>query len=219
MTRNGILCLEGDWEEGLIRRRSLLPVLHLVKSQWDIPFIHRTASTRDEFRAVIREWLKAKYNGYPILYLGFHGYPGALEIGKEEVPICDLAEFAGKGRGRVVHFGACETLSAPQSYLNRFLKMTQFVAICGFKSDVDWLHSCALEIMILDELSRRRISTKSIKVFRANLQRMAGSLSRNLGFHLWERAQLNPALATSSTPVLSGARRRHRHRPRTSQKG
>lgn len=182
--------MEGDWEEGLIRRRSLVPVLHLVKSQWNIPFIHRTASTRDEFRAVIREWLKAKYSAFPILYLGFHGWPGALEIGHEEIPICDLAEFADKGDGRIVHFGACETLNAPRAVLNRFLKMTRFVAICGFKHEVDWLHSCALEIIILDELSRRRITGKNIEVFQRNLKQMAGSLSRQLGFHVWERAQL-----------------------------
>jgi hypothetical protein len=196
MTRNGILCVEGDWEEGLFRRRSLVPVLHLVNSQWNIPFIHRTASTRDEFRAVISEWLKAKYSTYPILYLGFHGFPGALEIGHEEIPICDLAEFSGKGRGRIVHFGACETLRAPTSVLNQFLKMTQFVAICGFRSEVDWLHSCALEIIILDELSRRSITAKTMHVFRENIEDMAGSLCKKLEFQVWERAHLYPSRST-----------------------
>lgn len=190
MTRNGILCLEGDWEEGLIRRRSLLPVLHLVRSQWNIPFIHRTASTRDEFRTVIRQWLKSKYSHYPILYLGFHGVRGGLEIGEEHIPICDLAEFSGKGRGRIIHFGACETLSAPQKELNRFLKLTQFTAICGFRSEVDWLHSCALEIIILDELSRRKITAKNVRVFKSNLQAKAGTLVRTLRFSIWERSQL-----------------------------
>src|SRR3990172_3802855 len=114
MQRNGILCLEGDWEEGLMRRRSVVPVLQLIKSQWNVPFIYRTASTRDEFRAVIQEWLKSKYRRFPILYLGFHGLPGMLEIGDEYIPICDLAEFSGKGRDRMIHFGACETLNAPR---------------------------------------------------------------------------------------------------------
>lgn len=190
MTRNGILCLEGDWDDGLFRRRSLLPVLHLIKSQWDIPFIHRTASTRDEFRTVILEWLKAKYSNFPILYLGFHGEPGALEIGQELIPIVDLAEFAGKGKNRIVHFGACRTLDAPRQILNHFLKMTRFVAICGFRSEVDWLHSCALEILILDELSSRRISARSVSVFDKNIHAMAGSLIRKLDFHIWERSQL-----------------------------
>lgn len=190
MGRNGILCLEGDWEEGLRRRKSLLPVLQLIQSQWAIPFIHRTASTRDEFRSIIHEWLKAKYNQYPILYLGFHGHPGALQIQHEAIPICDLAEFAGKGRSRIVHFGSCETLSAPRAYLNRFLKMTQFVAICGFRHEVDWLRSCALEILILDELSRRKISPRNIEVFRVQINQTAGSLIRSLGFHMWERGNL-----------------------------
>lgn len=40
MIRNGILCLEGDWDEGLKRTKSLVPVLELVKSQWNIPYVH-----------------------------------------------------------------------------------------------------------------------------------------------------------------------------------
>jgi len=188
--RNGVLCLEGDWETGLRRRRSLVPVLQLIQSQWNIPFIHRTASTRAEFRVVIQEWLKAKYNTYPILYLGFHGHPGAIEIGQEIIPLKDLFEFGAKGRGRIIHFGACETLSAPKKELAMFLKKTQLVAMCGFKAEVDWLHSCALEILILDELSRRTITPASVLTFNKNLKRMAGSLVRELGFHLWTRSQI-----------------------------
>jgi len=173
-----------------MRRRSVVPVLELIKSQWDVPFIYRTASTRDEFRVVVTEWLKAKYNKFPILYLGFHGNPGELEIGRELVPICDLHEFADKGTGRIVHFGACETLSADRAVLNKFLKMTRFVGLCGFKEEVDWLHSCALEIMILDELSKRKISAKNMHVFRENIQKVAGSLAKELGFHIWERGKI-----------------------------
>ncbi len=190
MTRNGILCLEGDWETGLARQRSLLPVLQLVKAQCNIPYIHRTASTRDEFRRVIQEWLKAKYAKYPILYLGFHGAPGALHIGGEEIPICDLAEFAGKGQKRIVHFGACRTLSAPKKTLDRFLTMSKFTAIFGFKVDVDWLHSCALELIILEEISRRKITLGNTELFKKNLNKRAGSLARELSFHIWTRGNL-----------------------------
>lgn len=190
MARNGVLCLEGDWEDGLARERSLVPVLQLIKSQCNIPFIHRAASTRDEFRRVIDEWAKAKYNRYPILYLGFHGAPGALSIGNEDISIGDLHEFADKGHNRVIHFGACETLRLPPSVLNRFLKTTRFTAICGFRTEVDWLHSCALEILVLDELSKRQISIPNIAQFERNVFRRAGSLARELGFHIWSRGNL-----------------------------
>jgi len=188
--QNGVLCLEGDWEEGLIRSRSLLPVLQLIKSQSNIPFIHRTASTRDEFRRVIAEWAMAKYAKYPILYLGFHGAPGGLHIGRETIPICDLHEFAGKGRNRIVHFGACETLKAPRSVLNRFMELSKFTAICGFRREVDWLHSTAFEILVVEELSRRKISLPNIALFKKCLMRRAGSLARELDFHIWSRQNL-----------------------------
>jgi len=184
MTRNGILCLEGDWEEGLRRRRSLVPVLELLRSQWNIPFIHRTANTRDEFGRVIHEWTKSKYGKYPILYLGFHGAPGALHIGSDVVPLRDLHEFSGKGRGRLIHFGSCETLSAPRLELARFLAQTRFAAVCGFKHEVDWLHSCALEILILDLLSSRRVSPASMVSFQKRLNAAAGTLVRTLGFRV-----------------------------------
>jgi len=190
MTRNGILCVEGDWDEGLRRRRSLTPVLDLLKSQWNIPYIHRTASTRDEFHRVMTEWLKSKYQSFPILYLGVHGAPGAIHIGSDKVPLRDLHEFAGKGRGRIIHFGSCETLSAPHKELSHFLSRTRFTAICGFKTEVDWLHSSALEILILDLLSSRRISPRSVRSFQTQLDAMAGTLVKSLGFKVWERAKI-----------------------------
>ncbi len=168
----------------------MVPVLELVKHQTHMPVIHRTASTRDEFRHIVGEWLKAKYNHYPILYLGYHGVPGGLHLGKDEVALGDLHEFFGKGAGRVIHFGACHTLSAPSRVLTHFLQKTQFAAISGFREEVDWLFSCALEILILDEWTKRRITPANARVFRKNLYGLAGSLCRNLGFHLWERSQL-----------------------------
>lgn len=190
MIRNGILCLEGDWDEGLRRRRSVVPVLDLLRASWNIPYIHRTASNRDEFRRVVQEWLKSKYRSYPILYLGVHGAPGVIDIGDESIPLRDLHEFTGKGAGRIVHFGSCETLSASKQELTRFLSRTKLTAICGFRTEVDFLHSCALEILILDQLSSRRLTPKGMRAFKLRLHGMAGSLARNLGFHVWERRRL-----------------------------
>jgi hypothetical protein len=189
MTRNGILCLEGDWDAGLQRRRSLIPVLELLKSSWNIPYIHRTASNREEFRRVIQEWSKAKYAKYPILYLGVHGGPGVISIGDEDIPLKDLHEFAGVGKNRIVHFGSCETLAIAKQDLTRFLKLSKFTAVCGFKSEVDWLHSCALEILILDQLSSRNLTKKSVAGFKKSLNKMAGSLVRSLGFHVWQTSR------------------------------
>jgi hypothetical protein len=189
MTRNGILCLEGDWDEGLRRKRSLVPVLELLKSQWNIPYIHRTASNREEFRRVVQEWSKAKYRGYPVLYLGVHGGPGTINLGDDEIPLRDLHEFAGVGTDRIVHFGSCETLSVHRRELAHFLKLSKFAAICGYKAEIDWLHSCALEILILDLLSSRKISRKGVSGFKKALNKQAGSLTRALGFHVWEHTR------------------------------
>lgn len=190
MARNGILCLEGDWEDGLIRRKSLVPVLKLLRSQWDIPFIYRIVPTRDEFKRVIDKWGTSAYSKFNILYLGFHGEPGALRFGDEQVPIRDLWELHGKGQGRIVHFGSCETLNISPREIERFFKQTQFQALCGFGETVDWLHCCALEILILDQLSSRAITSHNVQVFRKRIKEIGGSLARELDFRVWTRSDL-----------------------------
>jgi hypothetical protein len=127
---------------------------------------------------------------YPILYLGVHGAPGAIQIGSDKIPLRDLYEFAGKGRGRVVHFGSCETLQTSKKELCSFVNRTRLAAICGFEKEVDWLHSCALEILILDLLSKRQISPRGMQAFQKQLKSMAGSLVKSLGFHMWDRGRL-----------------------------
>lgn len=110
-------------------------------------------------------------------------------IGDDRIPICDLHELAGRGRGRIVHFGACETMRASRKLFDRFLNYTQFTAMCGFRHDVDWLHSTALEILILDELSKRKISQRSVRAFQIQLRKMTGSLVRHLGFDVLIRGR------------------------------
>ena len=164
-------------------------MLELVQAQWDVPYIHRTASTRDEFRRVMQEWVKWKYHHYPILYLGFHGFPGGIEIGDDAIPVEDLVEFYGKGRGRVIHFSACGTLDISAKEMRNFLKKTEFTAACGFNRDVDWLHSTALEILILDGLSKRKITSRGMHCFGEQLYKMSGSLARHLGFRIWVKGK------------------------------
>ena len=191
MARNGILCLEGDWEEGLARRRTVRPVLELLKSQWNIPFIHRNASTREEFRSVLGKWSTARYQDFRILYLAFHGVPGHLKIEDEIVPILDLHElFRGGARGRFIHFGACETVSTKPGQLRDFLRRSGFAGLCGFREDVDWLEACALELVVLNELATHKLSARGLSASRDRINAKARSLARHLDFRFYTRGEL-----------------------------
>jgi hypothetical protein len=191
MAGNGIFCLEGNWDEGLEQRASVRHLLELVRAQNQIKTIHKNATTREEFGALIKEWLKAKYRDYPVLYLAFHGEPGAIEIGREFVPIRDLHElFDARARGRFIHFGSCQTLGTSRRNLQHFFKHSHAAAISGFTSKVDWLEGCALEIMLFHELARRKIDSGSLEVTRRMLHRRAGSLSRHLKFRFFRNRDL-----------------------------
>jgi hypothetical protein len=191
MACNGILCLEGDWDEGLARKRTVRPVLDLLKSQSDVPFIHRNASTRAEFTSVIRQWSLAKYRDYPILYLAFHGQAGCLQVEGVDVPMGDFHEFFKQpARGRVIHFGACQTIQTDKRALRNFLKRSHFSALSGFREDVDWLEACALELIVLSELAHRQITSQGLLAAHQAIRRKAGSLANLLQFRLFRSKEV-----------------------------
>ena len=87
-------------------------------------------------------------------YLAFHGNPGEIELADGSV--VNLEELSGlmrtKFKGWVIHFGTCGTLSANKKQLQRFLDSTQASLLIGYKSDVNWIDSAAMDLIILDWL-------------------------------------------------------------------
>lgn len=191
MATNGIFCLEGNWDEGLEQRASVRHLLELVRAQDQIKTLYKNATTREEFGTLIKEWLKAKYRNYPILYLAFHGEPGSIEIGREFVSIRDLHELFGAGaKGRVIHFGSCQTMNAKEEDLVLFLKKSQAAAISGFAAEIDWLEGCALELLLFHELARRQMTSNSLKICHNTILKQAGSLARHLRFRFFRNRDL-----------------------------
>jgi hypothetical protein len=99
--------------------------------------IHYDVSTREEFFFLLRKWAQKRYRSHPLLYLGFHGKPGALLLGSgKRAPQVTLEEIgealAGKCNGRVILFGSCETIRAVPWQRRKFLDATQALAICGY---------------------------------------------------------------------------------------
>jgi hypothetical protein len=72
----------------------------------------------------------------------------------------------------------------------KFLKRTRFAAVSGFKKEVDWLHSSALEILILDEFSQRKISPQNLERAHKKLLKLARTLVRSMEFGLFTRSSL-----------------------------
>lgn len=167
--QRGIFCLETVWY-GPEDQTSIRPLLEMLRDCFlEIPFIHRNAVTLDAFKHHIAEWLSLDATKFPILYLGYHGEDGLLQLrppriegGLNEDDLIDtrlqLAEVADilHGRGgcenRLVHFASCSTLIVSDKDLASIVDYMEASAISGYGEEVDWLASSAFELNYLGSL-------------------------------------------------------------------
>ena len=186
----GVFCLEGDWERNLKSRTSIGPVLELLEesSYPAVPYIRRGVGTRTEFDYYLGRWILKKYNAYPILYLGFHGSPGFLHVGHGEGSGINLKELAerleGKCKKRIVHFGSCGTLDIHGMRIRSFLERTGALAVCGYKSEVDWMLSAAFEIILFYKLQFNALTKPGMAAVRKRVRSQASDLARMLKFRM-----------------------------------
>ena len=149
-------------------------------------------ATEEEFIYFLKKYLRPGYDTHPILYLGFHGRQaedGAdafVEIGdRTRVTLERLEEWiAGRCRSRLVHFGACGVMASHGNRLNRFVKSTAAVGVCGYREDVDWLESAAFETLAVGRLQGAAFTKSSIQKFDRHLKQIAPGLYERLGFRL-----------------------------------
>lgn len=164
MRAKGIFCLEGLWDLNLKNRSSVLPMLELLESRERIPHIHRDCATAGEIEFFIKRWTQATYVRYPILYFAFHGTPGAIYVGQnDEMSLEQLAACFPRHKKSIVIFGSCSTVAVRKPRLTKFLAQTGAIAVCGYKTDVDWLPSAAFELLLLHAIQQNEFSGKGIK--------------------------------------------------------
>jgi len=184
----GIFCLEGDWDPDLRVRKTVDPILDLLKRSNDPPVdsIRRDIGTTGEFEYYLKKWGQKRYAKFPILYLGFHGDPGVLDVGDRSSVDLDWLEeqLAGKCKGRIVHFGSCGTMATHGQRLNRFLRETGALAVCGYKVDVDWMLSAAFEIILLSGFQNYSLTRRGMEAVQRRVKRESGVLSRELSFRM-----------------------------------
>mgnify|MGYP001822190491 FL=1 len=186
----GVFCLEGNWEKDLKSRTSMGPVLELLEKSGypSVPYIYRDVGTLTEFDYYIGRWTLKKYDRYPILYLGFHGTPGALRVGYGKEKGITLAELQdlleGKCSRRIIHFGSCGTLNIHGTRIRNFLKRTGALAVFGYRSEVDWMISAAFEIILFYELQYNTLTRQGMEAVRRRVHSQAADLARKLEFRM-----------------------------------
>ena len=187
-SHNGIFCLEGDWDDDLRIPTTMQPVFDLLaKSQNPpVPSIRRNVSTEDGLRYYLRKWIQRKYRDFPLLYLGFHGEPGGIYISGRQAITLDWLEdcLHGNCHRRVIHFGSCSTMMEHGRRLNRFLSRTGALAVCGYRTDVDWMLTAAFEVILLSGFQLHGFTRAGMRAAQRRVVREAGNLARDLRFRM-----------------------------------
>ncbi len=189
--KKNVFCLEtASWEPGIRDKSSVEPVLRLLEmSKYRVSHVHFDVATREEFEFLLRKWAGASFRDtHPILYLGFHGAPGKIWIGEKRdngVSMDGIAEILdGRCKGRVLYFGSCDTLDDHGNRLNAFLRKTGALAVCGYRTDVNWLQAAAFEMLALGSLQDAFFTRPGMRKFGRELWETAPGLARTLGFRL-----------------------------------
>lgn len=154
--KKNIACLESLWDGNIESRLSVVPLLELVsKVDDDVRFAYLSCNTEPEFKHNLTKFRKKR--GYGILYLACHGRPGEIVLDDSSIDIEELAEILKDGfTNWVVHFGSCATIDVERARLSRFIAATQVSMVLGYKTDVDWIDSAALDLLLFDQLQEYR---------------------------------------------------------------
>lgn len=74
--KNGIICLETEWEHTIERNRRSIhtkPLLEFLEKSSECEIIYRRVATKNELQYYLRRFNLTRYDNYSIIYLSFHG--------------------------------------------------------------------------------------------------------------------------------------------------
>jgi len=160
-----IACVESLWTRNIEHRLSVTPILELSSRINLSKFIHLSCNTVEELAYHLN--LLKKRRGYGILYLSFHGRPGMIILDGTGITMETLADFMGKGfENWIIHFGSCETMRIGEKRKIDFMKQTRALMVTGYKTDVDWINSTVMDLLLLTFLLPRRNIKRNWMIFK-----------------------------------------------------
>ncbi len=163
-----------------------------------LKFIRKECATVEEFDFLLAKWPQKKYSSYPILYLAFHGEPGNIILSNERKrSLEDISSIISDScANRVIIFSSCKTLKINEELISKFIEETGALAVIGYKSDVDWIKSVALDLLLIDTLQNYEFSGRGLKGIETCVRNLAKQFS-DLGLHMLTKA---PNKATQRIP-------------------
>ncbi len=162
-SRIKIFSIEGEWEKATKNSTlSVLPGLQLLNQVEDIPFVHRTAVTHQEFHHYLKSF--GKSSAFNVLYLAFHGDKGAIWFEEGELKLLDLASiYPNVFEDTTILISSCQVASQ-RKVIEQFKNITGAQKVAAYRKDIDFFESMILDLACLKALSRvtSRTSWKSI---------------------------------------------------------
>ncbi len=178
----GIFCVEGSWSSKLTDRASVRELLQILEDVAGIEYIHHHVDTVEGLFDVLRRWSQKQYTRYGLGYFAFHGQPGSILVGRHLVSLRQLGDVLhGSAAGRILYFGSCSVLRAPEPELDVFCDLTGSPCIVGFTRDVDWIASAALDLILLQAIAIQK-DPDAVKRW---LEQEFGGLAGALGLRVY----------------------------------
>ena len=81
---------------------------------------------------------------------------------------------------KIIHFGSYNTLDTDVSKVREFLETTQALAVCGFRTDIDFLESSVFDMLLMQKFQEYR----DIKAVDRDLKKNYKKLIQKLEFKL-----------------------------------
>lgn len=152
-----IFCVEGGWSSRLTNRASVRGLLAHPENVGQIRYTHRQADTVDNVLGYLKRWPQAQYRDYSLGYLGFHGSPGQLHIGRRKLTLEELgAALEGQCAGKTIYFGSCSVLGVPKRRVEGFRRQVRARCVAGYEKDVSWFESSAFDLLLFEALTHYR---------------------------------------------------------------
>jgi hypothetical protein len=184
MSKKGIFCLEGLWEDDLRKKDTVAPILELLEKREKIPYIHRDCAIREEFSFYISKWTQKKYQDYPILYLAFHGSERNIYFSNGKCSLDEISDLlAEKCKKSIIIIASCSVMKVDKRILKGFLKKTGALAICGYACDVGWMRATAFELLLFSIIQENVFDGRGIGKIKENSKTLSETF-KDLNFRM-----------------------------------
>lgn len=183
---DGIYCFEGEW--GRARdRRTVEPVLSLLKDCEGTPYVHRNVATEDALAFYAKKWLRL--TSMPIGYFVCHGDSGQLWFGDEGLTLEAFAEILGRGcQDKILFFASCSTMATNNEDLTTLCKATNARGVVGYTKAVDFVEAAAFEVLLLRDL----LYATNIRSAHTRMEREHPFMTKRLGLRMAHKTWASP---------------------------